>query len=49
MGRGRKEERGTEGRRWPRIQLPPWASQNLGLALVLDLSMGRFGHVTGLF
>jgi len=33
-----KEERageGTEGRRGPRIQPPPWASQNLGPALTV--------------
>jgi len=35
-GQGRKGDRGgerTEGWRGPRIQPPPWASQNLGPAL----------------
>jgi len=30
---GEGKENGTEGRRGPNIQPPPWASQNLGLAL----------------
>jgi len=35
-GKKKGEEKGreeTEGRRGPRIQLPPWASQNVRLAL----------------